>query len=174
MRISDWSSDVCSSDLRRTRQRRTSATKQARVGPRRRAWGEEAPSRQHRQRAVDILQPLRLPVEAAVDPPRQCGPVARLAQRVEFAPPPEPQRHKHRSILLFGKLGMVDEIKAKVAAHIGIIGPASDLDQPAPAVEEAVARLAVTEIGTPLIRSDERRVGKACVSTCRSRWAPYH
>src|SRR3546814_1994798 len=24
------------------------------------------------------------------------------------------------------------------------------------------------------IRSDERRVGKACVSTCRSRWAPYH
>src|SRR3546814_4275159 len=23
-------------------------------------------------------------------------------------------------------------------------------------------------------RSEERRVGKACVSTCRSRWAPYH
>src|SRR3546814_14937247 len=23
-------------------------------------------------------------------------------------------------------------------------------------------------------RSDERRVGKECVSTCRSRWAPYH
>src|SRR3546814_21061658 len=23
-------------------------------------------------------------------------------------------------------------------------------------------------------RSDERRVGKACVSTCRSRWSPYH
>src|SRR3546814_12137715 len=24
------------------------------------------------------------------------------------------------------------------------------------------------------VRSDERRVGKECVSTCRSRWSPYH
>src|SRR3546814_15175968 len=23
-------------------------------------------------------------------------------------------------------------------------------------------------------RSEERRVGKVCVSTCRSRWSPYH
>src|SRR3546814_20830731 len=25
-----------------------------------------------------------------------------------------------------------------------------------------------------LERSEERRVGKECVSTCRSRWSPYH
>src|SRR3546814_1180844 len=25
-----------------------------------------------------------------------------------------------------------------------------------------------------LRRSEERRVGKECVSTCRSRWSPYH
>src|SRR3546814_12376698 len=25
----------------------------------------------------------------------------------------------------------------------------------------------------PCTRSDERRAGKACVSTCRSRWSPY-
>src|SRR3546814_14891487 len=25
-----------------------------------------------------------------------------------------------------------------------------------------------------LKRSEERRVGKECVSTCRSRWSPYH
>src|SRR3546814_11980685 len=25
-----------------------------------------------------------------------------------------------------------------------------------------------------VIRSEERRVGKECVSTCRSRWLPYH
>src|SRR3546814_9831721 len=25
-----------------------------------------------------------------------------------------------------------------------------------------------------LCRSDERRVGKECVSTCRTRWSPYH
>src|SRR3546814_6760595 len=27
---------------------------------------------------------------------------------------------------------------------------------------------------TVLDRSEERRVGKECVSTCRSRWSPYH
>ena len=25
-----------------------------------------------------------------------------------------------------------------------------------------------------LMRSEERRVGKECVSLCRSRWSPYH
>src|SRR3546814_1193236 len=28
--------------------------------------------------------------------------------------------------------------------------------------------------GRPRQRSEERRVGKECVSTCRSRWSPYH
>src|SRR3546814_5232685 len=27
---------------------------------------------------------------------------------------------------------------------------------------------------SPAGRSEERRVGKECVSTCRSRWSPYH
>src|SRR3546814_7020043 len=27
---------------------------------------------------------------------------------------------------------------------------------------------------SPVMRSEERRVGKECVSTCRSRWAPSH
>src|SRR3546814_15807846 len=31
--------------------------------------------------------------------------------------------------------------------------------------------LAAQHIGA---RSEERRVGKECVSTCRSRWSPYH
>src|SRR3546814_4711671 len=28
--------------------------------------------------------------------------------------------------------------------------------------------------GIDIVRSEERRVGKECVSTCRSRWSPYH
>src|SRR3546814_18999826 len=28
--------------------------------------------------------------------------------------------------------------------------------------------------GLRFMRSEERRVGKECVSTCRSRWSPYH
>src|SRR3546814_8588183 len=30
------------------------------------------------------------------------------------------------------------------------------------------------EVIAVLARSEERRVGKECVSTCRSRWSPYH
>src|SRR3546814_7836143 len=30
------------------------------------------------------------------------------------------------------------------------------------------------EVSERTIRSEERRVGKECVSTCRSRWSPYH
>src|SRR3546814_4879615 len=33
---------------------------------------------------------------------------------------------------------------------------------------------AVVERRVPGKRSEERRVGKECVSTCRSRWSPYH
>src|SRR3546814_6865974 len=29
-------------------------------------------------------------------------------------------------------------------------------------------------LSTAVDRSEERRVGKECVSTCRSRWSPYH
>src|SRR3546814_15313003 len=38
-------------------------------------------------------------------------------------------------------------------------------------VERWQAREIADENG---IRSEERRVGKECVSTCRSRWLPYH
>src|SRR3546814_14420936 len=37
----------------------------------------------------------------------------------------------------------------------------------------ASASIAVVRAGW-LRRSEERRVGKECVSTCRSRWSPYH
>src|SRR3546814_4934053 len=32
----------------------------------------------------------------------------------------------------------------------------------------------LTPLGKTINRSEERRVGKECVSTCRSRWSPYH
>src|SRR3546814_12595293 len=38
-------------------------------------------------------------------------------------------------------------------------------------VPPAVLLFAVVAAG---MRSEERRVGKECVSTCRSRWSPYH
>src|SRR3546814_18916824 len=52
-----------------------------------------------------------------------------------------------------------------------------------PAVDEQMAaRDAARDVGNidmarlvvEFPRSEERRVGKECVSTCRSRWSPYH
>src|SRR3546814_14267002 len=52
---------------------------------------------------------------------------------------------------------------------------APELDQRWPGWQGALARHA--KQGAELkeiLRSEERRVGKECVSTCRSRWSPYH
>src|SRR3546814_2110331 len=40
---------------------------------------------------------------------------------------------------------------------------------------DAVTKFVADDLKWPLHqRSEERRVGKECVSTCRSRWSPYH
>src|SRR3546814_16690397 len=44
----------------------------------------------------------------------------------------------------------------------------ADLVRPAGVVQDALGRRGLAG------RSEERRVGKECVSTCRSRWSPYH
>src|SRR3546814_20232726 len=89
MRISDWSSDVCSSDLQPFEQR------------------DDDSYAQENERE-DVSR-----VEAALEPPSQ--------------------NQQSRSRQTPHKVGSLDER-----------------------------------------RSEERRVGKECVSTCRSRWSPYH
>src|SRR3546814_7132751 len=39
---------------------------------------------------------------------------------------------------------------------------------------EPEAGAVLEDIDAAAIRSEERRVGQECVSTCRSRWSPYH
>src|SRR3546814_12984821 len=107
MRISDWSSDVCSSDLR---------------------------SR------------------------RNGGAVGRLRLGREDAQAVE-RLFRHRLILLAQHFG-IDEAGRDDGAVRLLHKPQGD-----------VVPLAV--IGRAA-RSEERRVGKECVSTCRSRWSPYH
>src|SRR3546814_15938704 len=65
-------------------------------------------------------------------------------------------------------------IKASGAAYVALLDVASPA---APIAIYAAAYAAVPYV--PLnyrltARSEERRVGKEWVSTCRSRWAPYH
>src|SRR3546814_11912395 len=68
--------------------------------------------------------------------------------------------------------------------HMTVLGasPVTRLDAPIPATARALERTGMRiedfdlyEINEAFAsRSEERRVGKECVSTCRSRWSPYH
>src|SRR3546814_18905086 len=52
--------------------------------------------------------------------------------------------------------------------RIGIVAPSTPI-----LPDDAEAVRAVVSLGYPDVeRSEERRVGKECVSTCRSRWSP--
>src|SRR3546814_2240295 len=59
---------------------------------------------------------------------------------------------------------------ARAAMHKELIEPRLDI---ASAVSAALADEAAP-VKAQRNRSEERRVGKECVSTCRSRWSPYH
>src|SRR3546814_14937926 len=54
--------------------------------------------------------------------------------------------------------------------------PGESLDDWRASVETALATGVdhVSAYALVVERSEERRVGKACVRTCRSRWSPYH
>src|SRR3546814_4500270 len=88
----------------------------------------------------------------------------------------------------------LDRIDASAASSGGLLWVG--LKDPEPALLEQIgsrlgfSRKALEEIASPhrrpkvveyeeltlivAIRSEERRVGKECVSTCRSWWSPYH
>src|SRR3546814_11406154 len=60
-------------------------------------------------------------------------------------------------------------------SNISFTAPTSDQITASPGTYNNIS----SEFGGVLIfedkaRSEERRVGKECVSTCRSRWSPYH
>src|SRR3546814_14780928 len=59
--------------------------------------------------------------------------------------------------------GILVGIADGVARHRGLVGFAA-----------LAAVVAVLDIFLGIVSSEERRVGKACVSTCRSRWSPYN
>src|SRR3546814_17544280 len=64
-----------------------------------------------------------------------------------------------------------------------IVGRHEDLQRPCPGqrrneegvrLRPAIAHRRLVDHLEGRQRSEERRVGKECVSTCRSRWSPYH
>src|SRR3546814_11533929 len=71
---------------------------------------------------------------------------------------------------------LVGTIGRHIAPGIEQIAVAVALEHAAeiPAVAVIVGELGVLVAVVDVIRSEERRVGKEFVSTCRSRWWPYH
>src|SRR3546814_15446995 len=69
-----------------------------------------------------------------------------------------------------------------LAQRRALASPARAFLAPALAPDRTRRRAAFSHLGMTRFefstrqrkRSEERRVGKACVSTCRSRWSPYH
>src|SRR3546814_4904236 len=59
-----------------------------------------------------------------------------------------------------------DELLGTVTAERGEVVDA--------ALGEQLLDVGAGEVDVVHVRSEERRVGKECVSTCRSRWSPYH
>src|SRR3546814_1017900 len=57
--------------------------------------------------------------------------------------------------------------------HIRVMRGVGLRTPPGNAPEDAADRPGAVII-VKVARSEERRVGKECVSTCRSRWSPYH
>src|SRR3546814_14210052 len=58
-------------------------------------------------------------------------------------------------------------------AHWNTASGLSRLSEPSSATSPSSSK-AITRSRLRVWRSEERRVGKECVSTCRSRWSPYH
>src|SRR3546814_8440475 len=100
----------------------------------------------------------------------RCGSAARLDLCVFFS-----SRRRHtRCALVTGvqtcalPISLASDIKFPA-----LTGRIVDTADQIPADQEAAldAELTAFEKAT---RSEARRVGKECVSTCRSRWSPYH
>src|SRR3546814_18482207 len=136
MRISDWSSDVCSSDLTKT-------SILAAASPHRQTLG------------VPPLDDLTATTSLSDGLATATG--ANPAQRV-----PKAQALADLATMKAALDRLAGDDFASKAALVlaGVESLASD-----PAVANGVTLEA---------RSDERRGGKGCVSTCRTRWAPYH
>src|SRR3546814_2770592 len=64
----------------------------------------------------------------------------------------------------------VRHVRAKTAVALRKAGG----DRPGGGQQRAVVGRVRSLATVPVSRSEERRVGKECVSTCRSRWSPYH
>src|SRR3546814_10592866 len=93
-------------------------------------------------------------------------------------------QHQRRAIAILD-IGSMDHGMDQIAIGVGQDVALASLDllprviAARPAASRGLHTLAVDRSGAgrslaAYSRSEERRVGKECVSTCRSRWSPWH
>src|SRR3546814_12190487 len=71
-----------------------------------------------------------------------------------------------------GLLRLVATVVQDDAGRLSHVFRLPDVPDPVRQADDDVLRLDLDRDADA--RSEERRVGKECVSTCRSRWTPYH
>src|SRR3546814_14512685 len=149
MRISDWSSDVCSSEL----------------PPR------PEPPRKRPAPAPPANRVQTTPVEQADDSTAlEVVDIPATSPEPAFAPPDVPEEAPQRPAHTWGQPpGMLPEDLAPVNA-----GPARSRGTNRGRRNDAASSGTSLAVGGYQVRAEERRVGKECVSTCRSRWSPYN
>src|SRR3546814_9789384 len=174
MRISDWSSDVCSSDLpatgpciQRLSDRKSRQNRRVQRLLRRGWWiwraarwhgpahcqrlSTHPPERSYRTREHHLSGSYASPTDIFLGFPCNCRQKsAVLMTRTHF-----------RSIaiaLSVAATGMGAVLYPQLQEDRGVPPISSESDFAVPGVK----------------RSEERRVGQECVSTCRSSWSPYH
>src|SRR3546814_18767404 len=81
------------------------------------------------------------------------------------------QRYRNR--YLFAGLGPRQPFPGRWLKE-GVIVKAESIERLAEKIDIPADSLKETVETFNGYRSEERRVGKECVSTCRSRWSPYH
>src|SRR3546814_13480232 len=77
---------------------------------------------------------------------------------------------------IFGRFDEVEKVQVLWTDH-AFIGKRLEIDHPVPELlteKQDRNRLHLARLDQCQRRSAERRVGKECVSTCSSRWSPYH
>src|SRR3546814_2294220 len=155
MRISDWSSDVCSSDL-------TPKAKQV--------LDQEIIRRQRTGQTVNDIVNLVPGVSFQNNDPWGSGgggftirgfAADRISQTLDGLP-----LNDSGNYALYTNQQVEPEILEQVSVNLGV----TDVDSP---TASAVGGTINIRPRVPS-RSEARRVGKDCVSTCRSRWSPYH
>src|SRR3546814_15297041 len=72
----------------------------------------------------------------------------------------------------FGEAAAIEKLRAAIAAEHGVTVDHDGADMSKPAEIARMVKEAEAKFGA--VRSEERRVGKECVRTCRSRWSPDH